>query len=199
MARRKAGMHRFLNAATFIGFVLSAENAYESERTPRIAPLDQGPIPEVTENMPQEVQEALLDSAAQALATAIRESRRQALDRGVDPIPPRIRAALEPYFATQILDKARWTMAGGISLDGMMKHWFYLDGAVTVGEVIAFSDATDAQEDVELWAHELTHVNQYEELGIEAFAFEYVRDFSNMESQARRNASRIMASIGATK
>ena len=199
MTRQKAGMLRFLNAATFIGFVLFAENAYESERTPRIAPLDQGPIPEVTENMPQEVQEALLDSAAQALATAIRESRRQALDRGVDPIPPRIRAALEPYFATQILDKARWTMAGGISLDGMMKHWFYLDGAVTVGEVIAFSDATDAQEDVELWAHELTHVNQYEELGIEAFAFEYVRDFSNMESQARRNASRIMASIGATK
>jgi len=90
-------------------------------------------------------------------------------------------------------------MAGGISLDGMMKQWFYLDGAVTVGEVIAFSDATDAQEDLELWAHELTHVNQYEELGIEAFASEYVRDFSNMESQASRNASRIMASIGETR
>ena len=155
-------MHRFLNAAAFIGFMLFAENAYDSERTTKIAQLDHGAaIPEVTENMPQEVQEALLDSAAQALATAIRESRRQALDRGADPIPPRIRVALEPYFATTILDKARWTMAGGISLDGMIKHWFYLDGAVTVGEVVAFSDATDAQEDVELWAHELTHVNQY--------------------------------------
>lgn len=193
-------MHRFLNAAAFIGFMLFAENAYDSERTTKIAQLDHGAaIPEVTENMPQEVQEALLDSAAQALATAIRESRRQALDRGADPIPPRIRVALEPYFATEILDKARWTMAGGISLDGMIKHWFYLDGAVTVGEVVAFSDATDAQEDLELWAHELTHVNQYEELGIEAFAFQYVRDFNNMESQASSNASRIVASIGATK
>lgn len=193
-------MHRFLNAAAFIGFMLFAENAYDSERTTKIAQLDHGAaIPEVTENMPQEVQEALLDSAAQALATAIRESRRQALDRGADPIPPRIRVALEPYFATKILDKARWTMAGGISLDGMIKHWFYLDGAVTVGEVVAFSDATDAQEDLELWAHELTHVNQYEELGIEAFAFQYVRDFNNMESQASSNASRIVASIGATK
>ena len=191
-------MHRFLNAATILGSVLFAENAYDSERTPRTAPPDQA-IPEVTENMPQEVQQALLDGAAQALATAIRESRRQALGRGADPIPPRIRAALEPYFTTQILDKARWTMAGGISLDGMMKQWFYLDGAVTFGEVIAFSDATDAQEDVELWAHELTHVNQYEELGIEAFSSQYVRDFSNMESQASSNASRIMASIGATK
>ena len=65
--------------------------------------------------------------------------------------------------------------------------------------MIAFSDATDAQEDVELWAHELTHVNQYEELGIEAFALGYVRDFSNIESEASRNASRIVASIGATK
>jgi hypothetical protein len=193
-------MHRFLNAATLTGFLLLfAENAYDSERTSRIAPPDQGTIPEVTENMPQEVQEALLDSAAQALATAIRESRRQALERGADPIPPRVRVALEPYFATQILDKARWTMAGGISLDGMMKHWFYLDGAVTVGEVIAFSDATDAQEDVELWAHELTHVDQYEELGIESFASKYVRDFASMESQASGNAGRIMTSIGATK
>jgi len=40
-------MHRFLNAATFIGFMLFAENAYDSE-TPRIALLDQGSIPEVT-------------------------------------------------------------------------------------------------------------------------------------------------------
>jgi hypothetical protein len=41
-------------------------------------------------------------------------------------------------------------------------------------------------------------VIQYEELGIDTFAFEYLRDFDNMERQASSNASRIMASIGAT-
>jgi len=81
----------------------------------------------------------------------------------------------------------------------MMKNWLYLEGAITLGEVIAFSDGMEAQEDVELWAHELTHVIQYEELGIETFAFEYLRDFSNLESQASSNASRIMASIGTTE
>jgi hypothetical protein len=192
-------MHRFVKAAAALSFVLFAENAHDSEGTPRIEPLDRGAIPEVTENLPQDVREALLDRAAPALATAIRESRRQALDRGVDPVPPHIRAALEPYFPTQILDKAKWTTAGGISLDGMMKNWFYLEGAITLGEVIAFSDGMEAQEDVELWAHELTHVIQYEELGIETFAFEYLRDFSNLESQASSNASRIMASIGTTE
>ena len=39
-----------------------------------------------------------------------------------------------------------------------------LDSVRTDGEVIAFSDGAQAQ-DVEVWAHELTHVIQYEELG----------------------------------
>jgi hypothetical protein len=189
-------MHRFVNAAAALGFVMFAGDAHDSEGT---LPLDRAAIPEVTENLPPEVREALLKQAAPVLATAIRESRRQALERGVNPIPPYIRAALEPYFPTQILDKARWTTAGGISLDGVMKDWFYLDGAITLGEVIAFSDGMEALKDVELWAHELTHVVQYEGLGIETFAFEYLRDFSNLESQASSNASRIMASIGAAQ
>ena len=145
----------------------------------------------------QDVREAILDRAGPALATAIRESRRQAVERGVDSIPPQIRAALDPYFPAQILDKAMWTTAGGISLDGLLTEWFALEGAITLGEVIAFSDGAQAQEDVELWAHELTHVVQYEELGIESFAYEYLRDFSNMEHQASSNASRVMAGVAA--
>jgi hypothetical protein len=90
-------------------------------------------------------------------------------------------------------------MAGGISLDGLLKSWFYLDGAVTFGEVVVFSDGTEAQEDIELWAHELTHVVQYETRGIDTFASDYLRDFNGMESEASSNASRIMASIGTEK
>ena len=114
-------------------------------------------------------------------------------------MPPQIRAALDSYFPAEILDKARWTTTGGISLDGVLTDWFALDGAITLGEVIAFTDAAEAQEDVELWAHELTHVIQYEQLGIDTFAYEYVRDFSSMEHQASSNASRIMAGVAAKK
>ena len=58
---------------------------------------------------------------------------------------------------------------------------------------------TQAQQDVEVWAHELTHVIQYEQLGIETFAFEYSYDFTDLENQARDNASRTMASIAAVE
>jgi hypothetical protein len=204
-------MYKLFVAAAAFTFVLFAENAHVSGRggitasdvdsgedAPRIEPLDPGAIPDVTEHLPQDVREALLERAAAGLAMAIRDSRRQAVERGVDPIPPLIRAALDPYFAAQILDKAKWTTAAGISLDGVLTNWFNLEGAITLGEVIAFSDGAQPQ-DVELWAHELTHVIQYEQLGIETFAFEYLHDFSAMENQASSNASRIMASIAATK
>jgi Domain of unknown function (DUF4157) len=162
------------------------------------SPLDPEAATEAPEGLPEDLQQAFLEHAAAALATAIRDSRRQALDRGVNPIPPQIRVALAPYFPATILDKARWTMAGGASLDGLLKDWFYLEGAVTLDEVIAFSDDMEAK-DVELWAHELTHVIQYEELGIDAFASEYLRDFSSIERQASSNASRIMAGIDAAE
>lgn len=183
----------FFVAAAALTFGLFAENADTSE------PLYLGAIPDVTEDLPPDVREAILDRAGPALAAAIRESRTQALERGVNAMPPQIRAALDPYFPAEILDKARWTTTGGISLDGVLTDWFALDGAITLGEVIAFTDAAEAQEDVELWAHELTHVIQYEQLGIDTFAYEYVRDFSSMEHQASSNASRIMAGVAAKK
>jgi Domain of unknown function (DUF4157) len=200
---------RRLHAVAF-AFLMCAKLAYASAHTiagvdvhsgedPQKEPVDAGTIPEITEDLPPDVRETLLDRAALALATAIRESRRQALDRGTDSIPPRIRAELEPYFPAKVLDKARWTMAGGISLDGMLTSWFALEGAVTLGEVIAFSGNVQVSEDVELWAHELTHVMQYEQLGIDTFALEYLRDFSAMESEASGNASRIMADVAAAE
>jgi hypothetical protein len=204
-------MYRFLTAAAALTFASWAGiacaggtgavtgRAGDTGKEPRTESPGVAAVPEVTEDLSPEVREAILDHAALALATAIRESRRQALERGVSSIPPRIRAELEPYFPAGILDNARWTTAGGISLDGMLKSWFALDGAITLGEVIAFSDDVRVQKDVELWAHELTHVMQYEQLGIETFASQYVRDYSAMESEASSNASRIMADVAATQ
>jgi hypothetical protein len=188
-------MRKFVNSAAAFGLVFFAQT-YDREGTRQLEPLDPEAIPEATEALPPDVRQVLLEGAAAALAAAIRESRRQALERGVEPLPPHIRAVLEPYFPAPVLDAARWGTAGGISLDGMLKEWFYLEGAVTLGEVVAFSDDTKAQEDVELWAHELTHVTQYEELGVDTFALEYLSDFASMESEASGNARRIMASIG---
>jgi hypothetical protein len=164
-----------------------------------VEPPNLGAIPQMIQNLPKDVGQALLNPVAPAIATGIRFSRAQALNQGVQPIPANIRQALSPYFPPQILDQARWNTASGISLPGALKNWFNLEGAITLDEVIVFSSAQQAASDVELWAHELTHVLQYSQMGVETFAFQYSYDWNGLESQARTNASRIIASINATQ
>lgn len=166
--------------------------------TVSVKPPNPGAIPQMIQNLPKDVGQVLLNPAAPVLASAIRFSRGQALNRGVQGIPDNIRRELAAYFPPQILDKVRWTTADGVSIDGMLKNWFNQEGAVTLDEVIVFSSAS-LTSSVELWAHELTHVLQYSQLGVETFAFQYSYNFNGMEAQARQNASRVMASINATR
>ena len=163
-----------------------------------IKPPNLAVIPQMIQNLPKDVGQALLNPAAPALATAIRFSRGQALNRGVQPIPASVRQELAPYFPAQLLDKVRWTTAGGISIDGALKNWFNQEGAVTLDEVIVFSSA-NLSTDLELWAHELTHVLQYSQLGVDTFAFQYTFNFEGFEAQARQNAGRIASSVNANR
>lgn len=155
-------------------------------------------IPEMIQNLPKDVGQALLNPAAPVLATAIRFSRGQALNRGTAPIPPNIKEQLRPYFPEHILDKVRWITANGISLDGALKNWFNQEGAVTLDEVIVLSDE-NLVNNVSLWAHELTHVLQYNQMGVETFAFQYSYDWNGIESQARTNQERITQSLQASQ
>lgn len=168
-----------------------------SRGTVSVKPPNLAAIPKMIQNLPKDVGQALLNPTAPALATAIRSSRGQALNRGVQSMPDQIRQQLAPYFPPQILNNARWTTADGISIDGALKNWFNQEGAITYDEIIVFAN-TGLTNNVELWAHELTHVLQYSQMGIETFAFQYTIDWNGLESQARSNASRIIASIKAT-
>lgn len=154
-------------------------------------------IPQMIQNLPKDVGQALLNPNAPVLASAIRFSRGQALNRGVQAIPANVKQQLAPYFPPSILENARWTTANGVSIDGALKNWFNQEGAVTLDEVIVFSDAA-LTNNVELWAHELTHVLQYSQMGVETFAFQYSYDWNSLEGQARTNASNIIASINST-
>ncbi|MEG0344601.1 MAG: DUF4157 domain-containing protein [Acinetobacter sp.] len=155
-------------------------------------------IPEMIENLPKDATQALINPAAPVAATAIRFSRGQALNRGTNPIPSNIREQLKPYFPDHILNKVKWTTANGISLDGALKNWFNQEGAITLDEVIVFSNNNLAN-DVSLWAHELTHVLQYNQMGVETFAFQYLIDWNGLESQARTNQMKITQSIQASQ
>lgn len=166
--------------------------------TVQVKPPNLNAIPQMIQNLPKDVGQAMLNPASPFIATAIRNSRAQALNRGAQRMPDEIRHELAPYFPAQILDKVRWTTADGISIDGALKNLFNQEGAVTLDDVIVFSDAR-LTNNLELWAHELTHVLQYSQLGVETFAFQYMYSFDGMESQARQNAAKVWSSINASR
>lgn len=166
--------------------------------TVSIKPPDISAIPPMLQNLPKDVGQALLNPASPILASAIRFSKGQAQNRGTQPIPQNIKQQLSKYFPQHLLESTSWTTANGISIDGMLKNWLNQEGAVTFDNVICFS-SVDLTNNLELWAHELTHVLQYDQMGVETFAFVYSTNWNSLESQASDNATRIMQNINSFK
>ena len=61
------------------------------------------------------------------------------------------------------------------------------------GDVILFKSDQVAETDLKIWAHELTHVMQYQRWGVDGFAERYVRDSAAVEQEAIDNANRFAA------
>lgn len=128
---------------------------------------------------------AVRGSLAPMLARWIAESRDAAVHEGVEPVPQSIRAALAGFVPDEILDRARWRVDGGgvLSLQQTLFRSGYVP-AVTLEHVIVFDRERDALEDAALWAHELKHVMQYAEWGLEGFASRYLEDYAAIEAEA---------------
>jgi hypothetical protein len=120
------------------------------------------------------------------------ESRQRALASGASSIPSAIREQLQSYFAAQTLDAVRYRV--GDDIPANLSHGLLQNpdvSAVTLVDLIVFRNAGDAQHNTALWAHELTHVEQYRELGIDGFTQLYVRDYVALESPAYQMQSRV--------
>jgi hypothetical protein len=121
------------------------------------------------------------------LAPAFRQwiaiERDAALERGVEPIPLEVREVLAGYVAEEILDAARWRVD---DTELSLYPAFFRFGAapaVTLDYVVIFASAEHAA-DPSLWAHELYHVGQYQEWGIDGFAERYLADYEAVEHDA---------------
>ena len=149
-------------------------------------------IPQMLQNLPRDVGQALLNPAGAVLATAIRQGAAQAR-YGAKPIPDNLRSMLAPYFSQNILNKARWNLydPNRITIDNAITSWFQGEGAVTLDNIVVFSDLSPALSDWKLWAHELTHVMQYDNMGVESFASVYSVNWNSLENQARQWADRV--------
>jgi hypothetical protein len=141
----------------------------------------------------QAIPPALLDYAGSALGDLIDSARQQAIADGVQPIPPAIYHALLGYFPAALLQRCRFATGTSRALTLPALAFSYGDAtAITLGDVVLFKSNRVAETDLKTWAHELTHVMQYQRWGIEGFAERYVRDSAVVEQEAIDNANRFI-------
>jgi hypothetical protein len=123
--------------------------------------------------------------AAGALQQWLVQSREAAATAGTEAIPPEIRRQLLPYYDAALLDAVRYRIGDSSELSAASAMLQNPDiKAVTLIDIIVFRFPEDATEDVALWAHELRHVQQYREWGVEEFAARYTRDPDGVEGPA---------------
>ncbi|HEX5419120.1 MAG TPA: DUF4157 domain-containing protein [Gammaproteobacteria bacterium] len=127
----------------------------------------------------------MVHTATPVLSALIERSRDEAIAQGVEPIPNAIRAELAGYVPEATLDRVRWCVACGGPLSLQRNTFlFRYAPAITLDYVVVFEHRGDALGDPSLWAHELKHVMQYREWGVEGFAARYLADYQAVESEA---------------
>ncbi|MDI3355036.1 DUF4157 domain-containing protein [Pseudomonas sp. UYIF39] len=135
--------------------------------------------------LPDVVPDGIYQIAAPALALWLTQARAEAASAGIQPIPPRIREQLLRWYDPSVLDTARYKVSDNGQLSAATAMLQNPDvGAVTLIDIILFRDAQAAEQNVALWAHELKHVQQYQEWGVEGFAQRYTQDFNAVEAPA---------------
>ena len=114
------------------------------------------------------------------LEQAIRASRDTAIN-GSAPIPDSIRRDLTGYASEESMNQVRFKIGdnGFVNLARLLEQGGAAN-AVTLIDVVVFRDQGGAA-DPSLWAHELTHVDQYRNWGVNSFAVHYSRNANSVE------------------
>jgi hypothetical protein len=141
-------------------------------------------IPEMLRNLPQDVGQAFLNPMGATLATAIRHASAQARYSS-QPLPQDVAEGLQPYFPPNILGRARWTVYDPqrITIDSAITS-LWDPAAITLDDIIVFRVYPSLQRDWGIWAHELVHVGQYHNMGVEGFANLYSVAWNSLEQPA---------------
>jgi hypothetical protein len=137
--------------------------------------------------------------AALGLENWIVQSHSSAAAGVTQSIPLNIRAQLEPYYDLAVLDSARYKVGDDVAFTTANTMLQNPDvNAVTLIDIIVFRNADDAQSNVALWAHELKHVQQYQQWGVGEFASRYTRDYKAIEAPAYAMQSQVSRALRAS-
>ena len=150
----------------------------------------------LAQDQPERAPSLVVESLAPLLASWIESERDAAKAQGGVPMPAAIRAALEGFVPKSVLDRVRWREgASELSLPQNMIRFGHAS-AVTLDDVIVFEAGTAALEDPRFWAHEIKHVMQFEEWGVEGFATRYLSDSQAVENEANEYRWQFMKQAG---
>jgi len=117
------------------------------------------------------------------LEQAIIASHNTAIN-GAMPIPPQIRQQLTGYASEDSMNRVRYKIGdnGFANLAHLLEQGG-VAAAVTLIDVVVFRGPSEAA-DPSIWAHELTHVDQYRDWGVHSFAVQYARNWRSVEDPA---------------
>jgi hypothetical protein len=142
-------------------------------------------LPDVGQIMGSGMPTEITQVAGPALALWLSQSRAEAAISGTQPIPDAIREQLLRWYPPSVLDAALYKVGDNGELSAASAMMQNPDiGAVTLVDIIVFRTAEAAETNVALWAHELKHVQQYQEWGVNGFAQRYTQDFNAVEAPA---------------
>lgn len=133
--------------------------------------------------LPQLDLNKIYEALARGLAGAIQQARDETVKAGVQPIPPAMRKQLATVFPIELLDRVRYRVGKEGSFAMQAFQYGHVQ-AVTLIDTIVFRNETDALNSDVLWAHELTHVRQYDRWGLDEFARRYAGDHKAVEAEA---------------
>jgi len=137
--------------------------------------------------------------ASSGLQSWIVQSRDTAATGDIRTIPLNIRAQLEPYYDIQVLDSARYKVGDDEELNAANTMLQNPDvTAVTLIDIIVFRSPDDALNNVALWAHELKHVQQYQQWGVREFSTRYTRDYTAVEAPAYEIQTKVARALRAS-
>jgi Domain of unknown function (DUF4157) len=118
-----------------------------------------------------------------ALEQWLNESRNTAMN-GAMAMPPEMRQALQGWYTPALMDKVRFKIGDGGELNlanNIIR--FGQATAVTLIDVIIFKGPSEAV-CPSLWAHEMKHVQQFDEWGVHSFAVQYAQSSNGVENPA---------------
>jgi len=143
--------------------------------------------------------------AAVPVAAAMRDAYKMYAPNAM-PLDPQLINYLSRVVPMNVLLSARWTVGNvpNFTVPGFLNAGYEAAGrshAVTLGNVMIFSQTPDPNSDLTWMLHEMFHIEQYMRYSmdplesIDGFAVEYVQHFNSMENEAENAAQQRFANL----